>query len=88
MFQTRSVGKPCGIWVWLGTRRLSSRTAAPGSSGWVPDAFEAFLKRREERCRLVVDSSIEVGRLEQARALSEAHTAVVERVLLNLTEPV
>ena len=54
----------------------------------VPDAFDAFVARREERCRLVVDSSIEIGRLEQERAPAEAQTAVVERALLKLAEPI
>ena len=54
----------------------------------VPDAFDAFLARREERCRLVVESSIEIGRLEQQRAPAEAQTAVVEHALRRLAEPI
>ncbi len=50
--------------------------------------FDAFTARREQRCRLVVESSIEIGRLEQQQAPPQAQTAVVKRVLAKLTEPV
>ncbi|MGY0070770.1 FAD-dependent oxidoreductase [Streptomyces sp. QTS137] len=56
--------------------------------GSVAETFDAFTARREQRCRLVVESSIEIGRLEQQQAPPEAQTAVVERVLAKLTEPV
>lgn len=54
----------------------------------VADALEAFLVRREERCRLVVDSSIEIGRLEQAGAPPEEQTAVAASALATLAEPI
>jgi 2-polyprenyl-6-methoxyphenol hydroxylase-like FAD-dependent oxidoreductase len=50
-------------------------------------ALAAFMSRREERCRLVVESSIEIGRLEQARAPVAEQTAVVQRALRKLMEP-
>jgi 2-polyprenyl-6-methoxyphenol hydroxylase-like FAD-dependent oxidoreductase len=53
----------------------------------VPDAFCDYAMRREERCRLVVDSSVAIGELEQAHAPAEQSTAIVERVLLKLSEP-
>ncbi|MCP3767398.1 MULTISPECIES: FAD-dependent monooxygenase [unclassified Streptomyces] len=56
--------------------------------GSVAETFEAFAARREQRCRLAVESSIEIGRLEQRQAPPEAQTAVVERALAELTEPV
>ncbi|WP_203591161.1 FAD-dependent monooxygenase [Streptomyces sp. SID13031] len=56
--------------------------------GTVPAALDAFLRRREARCRLVVDSSIEIGRLEQVGAPPEQQTAVVERALAKLAEPI
>lgn len=34
----------------------------------VPAALAAFMARREECCRLIVDGSLEIGRLEQERA--------------------
>ena len=54
----------------------------------VPDAFEAFLQRREERCRLVVDSSMAIGRVEQAQAPPAEQTAIVDHVLRKLTEAI
>lgn len=64
---------------------LAEELAARGS---VAETFEAFTARREQRCRLVVESSIEIGRLEQLQAPPEAQTAVVERALAKLVEPV
>ncbi|RLK58852.1 FAD-dependent monooxygenase [Actinokineospora cianjurensis] len=55
--------------------------------GTVTETFAAFTERRAERCRLVVESSIEIGRLEQAQAPPAAQTAVVERALARLVEP-
>lgn len=56
--------------------------------GTVAATFAAFTARHEQRCRFVVDSSIEIGRLEQEQAPPEAQTAVVERALARLMEPV
>jgi len=64
---------------------LAEELAAHGS---VAETFDAFTARREERCRFVVESSIEIGRLEQRQAPPEAQTAVVERALAKLVEPV
>ncbi len=50
--------------------------------------LEAFTLRREARCRLVVSSSIEIGRLEQARAPVDQQTAIVEKALAKLAEPI
>jgi 2-polyprenyl-6-methoxyphenol hydroxylase-like FAD-dependent oxidoreductase len=54
----------------------------------VEEAMQAFTKRREWRCKLVVSSSIKIGQLEQARAPAEEQTAVVEYALARLAEPV
>lgn len=54
----------------------------------VAAALPAHMKRREARCRLIVEGSLEIGRLEQARAPIEEQTAVVQRVLAELTEPI
>ena len=54
----------------------------------VAEALHRFTERREERCRLVVEGSIEIGRLEQAQAPVEEQTAVVERALARLAGPV
>lgn len=57
-------------------------------TGSVSEALEGFLARREPRCRLVVESSIRIGELEQAGAPAEERTAVVDFALAKLTEPV
>lgn len=54
----------------------------------VEQVFAGFMQRREARCRLVTESSMELGRLEQARAPVEEQTKVVERALLTLSEPI
>ncbi|MCW2781762.1 MAG: FAD-dependent 2-polyprenyl-6-methoxyphenol hydroxylase protein [Marmoricola sp.] len=54
----------------------------------VPEALTAFLLRREERCRFVVESSIEIGRLEQAGASPEEQTAIAAAALAKLAEPI
>jgi 2-polyprenyl-6-methoxyphenol hydroxylase-like FAD-dependent oxidoreductase len=51
-------------------------------------AFERFMARRYDRCRLVVENSMEIGRREQAGAPPGAQTEVVERSLLALAEPI
>lgn len=53
----------------------------------VHEALFMFMRRRFERCRLVTESSMEIGRLEQMRAPVEQQTAVVQRALLKLSEP-
>jgi 2-polyprenyl-6-methoxyphenol hydroxylase-like FAD-dependent oxidoreductase len=64
---------------------LAEELAARSS---VAASFDAFTARRAERCRLAVESSIEIGRLEQQQAPPQAQTAVVERALARLTEPI
>ena len=49
-------------------------------------AFSAFMARRYPRARLVVENSVEIGRLEQAGAPPAAQTEVVERSLRALAE--
>ena len=50
--------------------------------------LEKFMARRIDRCRMIVEGSMEIGRLEQSRAPVAEQTAVVQRVLAALTEPV
>lgn len=54
----------------------------------VAAALPSYMARREPRCRLIVSGSMEIGRLEQARAPVEEQTAVVQRVLAALAEPI
>ncbi|MGE8685179.1 MAG: FAD-dependent monooxygenase, partial [Acinetobacter sp.] len=56
--------------------------------GNVDLAFAEFMQRREQRCRLVTQSSMEIGRLEQQRAPVEQQTAVVEKALNILKEAI
>jgi len=56
--------------------------------GEVPRALERFMERRYARCRLVVENSLQIGRLEQQRAPIEAQAALVEESLAVLAEPI
>lgn len=51
-------------------------------------SFERFMARRYERCRLVVENSLEIGRREQARAPIEQQTRLVEESLRVLAAPI
>ncbi|WP_085035497.1 FAD-dependent monooxygenase [Ensifer aridi] len=52
----------------------------------VATALDAFMSRRYGRCKLVVDSSLEISRLEREQAAPEAQTAVVEKALVQLNQ--
>ncbi len=54
----------------------------------LPEAFANFMRRRFERCRMVVENSLEIGRLEVAGAPATEQTAVVERSLAALAAPI
>lgn len=54
----------------------------------VEAALDAFMARRYERCRLVVENSLEIGRREQRRAPIEEQTQLVEQSLRVLAEPI
>lgn len=56
--------------------------------GTVEQAFERFMDRRYDRCRLVVENSLEIGRREQAGAPAEAQTDIVEHSLQLLAQPI
>lgn len=51
------------------------------------EAFRRFMARRYERCRLVVENSLEIGRLEVAGRPAAEQTAVVAASLAKLAEP-
>jgi len=57
---------------------------APG----VAQACNAFMGRRYERCRLVVENSLEIGRREQRGDSVESQTTLVEQSLRALAEPI
>jgi 2-polyprenyl-6-methoxyphenol hydroxylase-like FAD-dependent oxidoreductase len=54
----------------------------------VPAAFDRFMTRRWDRCRLVVENSIEIGRREQAGYPAAQQTELVEQSLAKLSEPI
>jgi 2-polyprenyl-6-methoxyphenol hydroxylase-like FAD-dependent oxidoreductase len=54
----------------------------------VEEAFAGFMARRYARCKLVVESSMEIGRLEQARAPVDDQTRLVEESLRVLAQPI
>jgi len=54
----------------------------------VPAAFEAFMRRRFERCRMVVENSMEIGRLEMSGAPPADQTAIVAESLEALAAPI
>ena len=54
----------------------------------VQECYEAFIERRYERCRLVVQNSLEIGRREQSGASVAAQTELVEQSLRVLAAPI
>ena len=54
----------------------------------VQQAFAGFMDRRYERCRMVVENSLEIGRLEQSRAPMEKQAQLVAHSLRILAEPI
>jgi 2-polyprenyl-6-methoxyphenol hydroxylase-like FAD-dependent oxidoreductase len=56
--------------------------------GSVDAALDAFTRRRYERCRMVVENSMQIGRLEMRRAPPEEQTAIVARSLQSLAAPI
>ena len=54
----------------------------------VSRACDAFMRRRYERCRLVVENSLEIGRREQRGDPVESQTVLVEQSLRALAEPI
>lgn len=58
------------------------------AGGDVPKTLLSYMARREPRCRLIVSGSMEIGRLEQARASIEEQTAVVQHTLAALMAPI
>ncbi len=54
----------------------------------VADAFKATMARRYERCRLVVENSLEIGRRERTGAPVESQTELVEQSLKALAQPI
>ena len=51
------------------------------------EAFEAFMDRRFERTRTVVETSVELSRLEQEHAPHEQNVALIQKALATIAEP-
>lgn len=62
--------------------------AEMGRTASVPDAFAAMMARRYDRCRMVVENSLEIGRRERTGAPPEAQTELLERSLAILAQPI
>jgi len=58
------------------------------AQGDIAQTFAAFMARRYDRCRLVTQNSIEIGRREQAGWRPEEQTILVEQSLAKLAEPI
>ena len=54
----------------------------------IHQALTNFMRRRFERCRMVVENSLEIGRLEMCGASPAEQTAVVDRSLEALALPI
>ena len=54
----------------------------------VPTALRSFMDRRWERCRAVVENSIEIGRREQAGSSVAEQTTLVDLTLAKLAKPI
>ena len=67
---------------------LADELGEAGDTADVADVFRRFMARREPRCRLVVDHSIEIGRREQAGRPAAEQTVLVEEALAKLAEPI
>lgn len=55
--------------------------------GPVADCYARMMQRRYQRCRLVVENSLEIGRRERAGAGADAQTELVDRSLALLARP-
>ena len=59
-----------------------------GRSQTLQQALQAFMRRRHERCSMVVNNSLRIGELEVEGASPEAQTALVNTSLGLLAEPI
>ena len=58
-----------------------------GGLAALPEAFDAFMARRFERVRAVVETSVGLSRLEQAHAPASENVALLTRALAALSQP-
>lgn len=56
--------------------------------GSIEQHFEAFMQRRYERCKFIVESSLQIGDWEQRNAPDEAAPALTEQMLRLMASPI
>ncbi|MBL8630987.1 MAG: FAD-dependent oxidoreductase [Rhodospirillaceae bacterium] len=54
----------------------------------IPAAFEAFMARRWERCRMVVENSLRLGEMEQNHESPADHQRLAEETVKALAQPI
>jgi 2-polyprenyl-6-methoxyphenol hydroxylase-like FAD-dependent oxidoreductase len=52
-----------------------------------PTLFDRFMARRFERCRMVIDNSIELGEIEMQHGSPEAYSTVMNGSMVELAQP-
>jgi 2-polyprenyl-6-methoxyphenol hydroxylase-like FAD-dependent oxidoreductase len=63
-------------------------TAELQAGGTLEDALARFMARRFERCRLVIENSVELGRIEMDHGPQSTHTQIMNDTLLALRGPI
>jgi len=58
-----------------------------GAAETLPEALEAFMERRFERVKLVVETSVKLGQLEQQKAPPAENTALLTKAFAALGQP-
>ncbi len=56
--------------------------------GTLPEAFEHFMRRRFERCRLIIENSVELGRIEMSHGSPLVHAQLMADSMAALREPI
>jgi hypothetical protein len=54
----------------------------------VEKAFEAYVDRRYERCKLIVEASVQIGEWEQHPAEDADHAGLTQRVIEAMVAPI
>ena len=54
----------------------------------VPEALDRFMQRRFERCRLVIENSVELGRLEMEHGSPMVHANLMASTMQTLRQPI
>lgn len=57
-------------------------------NGSLPEALERFMRRRFERCRLVIENSVTLGQIEMSHGSTTEHGRLMTETLAALREPI